>query len=397
MKKICFITKFVKGVHSYTGGMETHASDLINELKKDKDYEISIVTSRHPKGIKFENRDGINLYYTDETIGRNPLSRYKFFKAVAKKLEKIKYEKKFDLLHIQSDFGMGYFQYIDKKIPVVTTAHGTTIDEFRGSVKAKKYLLPIWLVCLPFYKRSEKNMLKNSDKVICVSDVVKRSLLKNYKVLNKNKMQTIFNGVDLNEFKKIKSKEVDLLRSKFAKQDDFLIISVGNIIKQKGYPLLIDAMPSILRNNKKVKLVIIGDGDYLNKLKYLVHRNHLENFVFFTGRVDRNDLKKYYSMSDCFAFPTLRGEGLPYVLIEAMASGNVVVTTPNGGTDLVNHKNGIVLKKNSVNEIAMATLKLIRDKKYYNSLLRQSVKDVKEKCDLMKMVERNKKIYGEIL
>jgi len=395
--RIIFITKFVKGIHSYTGGMETHIDDLIKELKKDELYELSIITSKSPDGKSFEERDGVKIYYADESIGRNPLSRYKFFKSVVRKLKEIHYKEKFDLIHIQSDFGMGYFQYMKKKLPVISTVHGTTFNEFNGSIKAKPYLLPIWLIALPFYYLSEKNMLKSSDKVICVSDVVRNSLLSQYRFLPARKLKTILNGVDLNVFKKENNPKTKEIRNKFASKDDFLLLSGGNIIKQKGYNVIINAMPEIIKKNRKVKLVIVGDGDYLGELKKIVQKKKLENNVFFTGRIPREDLINYYSASNCFVFPTLRGEGLPYVLIEAMACGNVVLTTPNGGTDLVTRKNGALVNPKNQSEVIESVLKISSDKSFYKKILTQTKKDVKEKCDLGKMVRENKEIYEALL
>lgn len=396
MKRVCFVTKFIKGVHSGVGGMETHVDDLLKELKKDQDYDISIITSKHPEGVKYQKKKNIKIYYVDKTIGRSPFSRYSFFKSIIKKLKELK-QSSFDVIHIQSDFGMGYFQYIGKKTNVITTAHGTTINEFKGSVKAKPYLIIPWLFCLPFYYLSEKNMIKNSDKIICVSDVVKKALVSQYFVKRKNKFKTILNGVDLKYFKKKNDKKTKNLRSRFANKDDFLIISVGKIIKQKGYHLIVEAMPKILEKNPNIKVLIVGDGDYLEKLKRLSKKKKLDKNIFFTGKIPREDLVRYYSAADCFAFPTLRGEGLPYVLIEAMACDDVLLTTPNGGTDLVTKKNGVLIDVKNKKSIIDSVLKLSSSKDYYNKLLIESKKDVKEKCDIKKMVEENKKVYRGIM
>lgn len=394
--KLCFITKFVKGIHKYTGGMESHVDDLLKELVKDKNLDITIITSKHPDGIEFRQKNRINYYYIKSTIRRNPFSRYKFFKDVARKLKELKYESKFDLIHIQSDFGVGYFQYIKKKLPVLSTAHGTTINEFKGSIKAKPYLIPLWFVILPFYYLTEKNMIKNSDKIICVSGLVKRSLINQYN-LNKDKVITVLNGIDLNKFKRIKNNKTKALRKKYANKKDFLILSVGNIIKQKGYHLMINAMPKLLKKKLNVKLLVVGEGDYLKELKTIVRRKKLEKNVFFTGKIKREELVNYYSISDLFAFPTLRGEGLPYTLIEAMACGNVILTTPNGGTDLVNEENGILINANQRGSIVNSTIKIMEDKKYSKKLLKKSIEDIKNNFDVKKMIKKNKEIYKEVL
>lgn len=93
----------------------------------------------------------------------------------------------------------------------------------------------------------------------------------------------ILNGIDLNRFKRIKSEKIRKLRSKFANENDFLMLSAENITKQKGHHLIIKVLPEILKKKHNVKLLIVGGRDYLKKLKNMVTKSNLKGNVFLRG------------------------------------------------------------------------------------------------------------------
>ncbi len=393
--KICIITKFFQGIHKCSGGMEAHVKDLIIGLKKNKDIEISIITSEHPKKISYEKRDGVEIFFVKGKISRNPFSRYRYFNEVGKKLKELNYEKKFDILHIQSDFGVGYINNLNSKIPIITTVHGTALDEFFGSIKTKPYLLPIWAVSLPIYYLTEKRMLEKSNKIIAVSELIKEDEIKQHQIPSK-KIKTIYNGIDLNKFKSFEEKKIKSLKEKF--KDKKIILSVGNIIKQKGYHLLIEILPEIIKKEPKTLLLIGGEGNYLKDLKEIAEKNKSEKNILFLGKIKREKLPKYYNLSDIFAFPSLRGEGLPYVLIEAMACGKSVISSPSGGivNIIKNNKNGLLVKKGDKKELLKGILNLLRDKKLRARLGKEARKTIRKKFDLKKMIKKYKETYQDL-
>jgi glycosyltransferase involved in cell wall biosynthesis len=391
MRRICIVTKYLQGVHSCSGGMEAHVNDLIEALKNHKEITLTIITSKHPENKKTEVMDNLKVYYVDKAISRNPASRYRYFKAVKKKLIELDYTNSFDVLHIQSDFGVGFVNGLSPKIPVLTTSHGTALDEFKGSIKAKPLLLPIWAVVLPLYYLTEKRMFNNSNKVISVSDLIKRDIVKQYGI-DKNKIITIYNGVDTKQFSKRSTPNSVKLKKKYGRSK--IILTLGNIIKQKGYHLLIEALPKILEK-EEVKLVIVGDGKYLEELKRLSKKEGVDSNIVFTGKVNRSELTDYYNIADIFAFPTLRGEGLPYVLIEAMSCGLCVVSSPSGGVvDIIEEgKTGKFVKVGNLRRLSETLIKLLKDKKERELLGKNARREVLSKFDVRQMVNKNLDIY----
>lgn len=105
------------------------------------------------------------------------------------------------------------------------------------------------------------------------------------------------------------------------KKNDFVIVSVANLLPIKGIECLVKAV--IRLNDEKVKLCLVGNdtGMYAEQLKALVNNNPNIRFV---GK--KMDVRSYHAMANLFVIPTLGlGEGLPIAPLEAMASERIVI------------------------------------------------------------------------
>jgi len=121
------------------------------------------------------------------------------------------------------------------------------------------------------------------------------------------------NGVDVDKFKP----NLDMSELKAEKQiDGKVILSVGAIHKQKGYHLLLQILPEILRE-EDVNLILVGEGPYLGDLQKMARKLGVHDKVFFAGKISRDILPKYYNLADVVVFPTLMTEGLPLVVFRS--------------------------------------------------------------------------------
>lgn len=138
----------------------------------------------------------------------------------------------------------------------------------------------------------------------------------------------------------------------FAKDDTYLIIFAGRLIERKGCTHLIEAiadLPEELRY--KVKLIILGDGPQRQAIKHLVHTNNLESQIELMGVV-QNPID-FFLKADLCIFPSLRGEGLMGVILEAMAAGACVISTYNNGTEpLFDNERGVLFKSGDVTALS---------------------------------------------
>jgi glycosyltransferase involved in cell wall biosynthesis len=379
------------------GGMEINVRDLAYCLTK-KGHEVTIIASHHPGDIIKEQKDKVTIFYTATTITPNPLSRIKSFKESAELFKNINKQVKFDIIHGHSDMVYGYINYCKKNVPVVVTTHGTTLSDFKSSLKTKFWLFPIWAVLLPLYYIIEKKVFDNSQKIICVSNELQKDVIRQYNVPIK-KVITIFNGVDTNRFKPITRKEIQINKPKFLKCNDKIILSVGVITKQKGFHLLIKSFGEIAEKFPKIKLIIIGDGPYLKRLKSLTEKLALTKRVLFLGKIDNKEIHKFYNLADICVFPTLCFEGLPYVVLEAMACEKPVITSRIGGIPSIikDRENGLLIEAGNSNQLEHGIIELLKNKVLAKNLGENARLCIIKEFSLHNMVQKTIRIYQEVV
>ena len=104
------------------------------------------------------------------------------------------------------------------------------------------------------------------------------------------------------------------------------LICVGRLSSEKGHAGLLGSLRAVLDNGHQTRLCIVGDGPLLASLRAQTAQLALDEFVTFAGRLDEQATLMAIAASDCLVLPSLM-EGLPVVLMEAMALGKPVLTS----------------------------------------------------------------------
>ena len=147
------------------------------------------------------------------------------------------------------------------------------------------------------------------------------------------------------------------------------LLFVGRMSIQKNLPLLLHALEGI---SHLFETTIVGDGELEQETRDLAKTLGLSNVVF-AGRVDGDDLLDYYRRADAFVLPSER-EGMPLVLLEAMAMAlPIVATDVTGNRDLIEDGiNGILVPKGDIDGFRKALLRMFSDESAYARLSRSS-------------------------
>ncbi|MFZ8209580.1 glycosyltransferase, partial [Streptococcus pyogenes] len=110
--------------------------------------------------------------------------------------------------------------------------------------------------------------------------------------------------------------------------DETMLLSLSRISYEKNIQAIINQMPAILAENAKIKLIIVGNGPYLQDLKHLAMQLEVDKHVTFTGMVPHDKVALYYKACDFFiSASTSETQGLTY--IESLASGTPIIAHGN--------------------------------------------------------------------
>lgn len=138
------------------------------------------------------------------------------------------------------------------------------------------------------------------------------------------KLRIINNGIDLDLFSPCEEMRRDM-RSRLKLSNDTLVLgNVGRFAFQKNHEYLIRLLKILVSQKSNVKLLLVGDGELMDDVVEQVSQNELEDYVIFTGNVDK--VQDYMQAMDIFLFPS-RFEGLGLVGVEAQAVGVPVIAS----------------------------------------------------------------------
>jgi len=172
------------------------------------------------------------------------------------------------------------------------------------------------------------------------------------------KLHCIYHGLDLSEFAFSRPRALD--------SKPPLILSVARLVEKKGLSDLIFAADTLRRRDRNFRVEIVGDGPLRQSLEAQVQRMGLDDRVSFLGALPHDELRRIYQRACVFALPCVVAadgdrDGIPNVLLEAMASGVPVVSTPVSGIpEVVNSEaEGLLVPPGSPARLADAVDRLL--------------------------------------
>ncbi|MEX2784346.1 glycosyltransferase family 4 protein [Streptococcus sp. H49] len=300
-------------------GVATSIRTLKEELEKEG-HEVYIFTSTDRNVKRFEDPTIIRLpsvpfiSFTDRrVVYRGLISSYKIAKAY-----------QLDLIHTQTEFSLGLLGKLVAaalRIPVIHTYH-TQYEDYVGYIAKGRLVKP------GMVKYIVRGYLSDLDGVICPSRIV-YNLLESYNV--KIPKRIIPTGINVEEYKRadITYDQIADLREELGiSKDETMLLSLSRVSYEKNIQAVLQQFPAILAVNPRVKLVIVGDGPYLEKLKDLAEELQLGQSILFTGMVSHDQVALYYKAADFFiSASTSETQGLTYV--ESLASGRPVIAHGN--------------------------------------------------------------------
>lgn len=278
----------------------------------------------------------------------------------------------------KSDF-YGYFVSTLNRIPIMATCHNWISSDRKVSI----------------YNHIDQFLLKYFDNVVAVSPSVNSILLGKH--VSPEKIKIIPNGICLDSYNNCNKRYENDLRREFRIPIDCRIVgAVGRLSPEKGFTNLLRAATDVLKEYPSTYFMIVGDGPQKGELYDLASAVGIRENVVFTGI--RNDMPEIYSLFDIFVIASFT-EGLPMVLLEAMASHVPVIATKVGAIpQVLDHGvSGLLVEPGNIERLQEAMKLLLRNKEQAKSFARKAYERVSANFSSKVMANQYLDVYRRLL
>lgn len=264
---------------------------------------------------------------------------------------------------------------------VVATIHNSIRDYQISPIKR-------WL-----YGAMLRITLPLTDRIICVSDALKRDILADCP--NAAPLTTaVWNGIDPVLF--TRSGNRDRIRKEWCVGHGPALLTVARLAEEKGHKFLIEALPGLLGEWPSLVCLFVGEGACRESLRDLARRKGVEQSCRFVGSKD--DVIDWYAAADVMVLPSL-SEGFPFAVLEALVmSCPVVATAVNGVPEIIAEgKTGLLVPPRDTRALEVAIRSLLRDPVWATHMAQRGQKEVLARFTVGKMVQDTVRVFEEAM
>lgn len=358
------------------------------ELLSKKGHKIIFIAAKYPKMNDIDFHGDIKIYRFSSLV--LPKSEKKFYISFpsSKSLQKVFSDEKIEVVHIMLPTPSAIIAIkAARKLNLKVIAHSHTQPE-------NIFLhLPRFLQTKTMHNYFYKYLLwiyKKADITICPTKFAEDSL-KKYDPNIKTKV--ISNGIDISKFKKLE--KFGFFKKHNLKVYEKHLLFVGRIHPEKSIDTIIKSLPTVLKEFKNTKLLIVGAGYLRNDLEKLTKELNLVNNVIFLGKIPDEDLVLAYNSADIFILPSLAElEGM--VVLEAMACAKpiLIADSINSASTHFVTNNGFLFESKNSDDLAKKIITLLLNDKLREEMAKNSHEQSKN-FDIEKSIELLEEVYSK--
>ncbi|MFW9879368.1 MAG: glycosyltransferase [Candidatus Thorarchaeota archaeon] len=387
------------------GGSTTCLKNLVSNLNRQK-YEPIIAFIFQKKSII------VNEYFKDQNVIFLRGINSEVYLAIMSVIEKNKMLKRISLDKIFIFLAKLIFERIfsfmkifsllkREKIGIMHLNNGASLSAIFA---AKIAHVPCVSTIRSFssYSSGEGLFYRMADRLIPVSNSVKESIIKNFKVATK-KVEVIYDGIEQNSVVTLSADGKEEIREKYNLDSSAIIGTMGRLVPFKKQEIMIMAVDKLIKNGMNIKCLIVGAAEndsnsirYANNLKDLVKKLNLSHHVRFMGFQD-NPFEIIESF-DVFVLPSIL-EPFGMVVLEAMSLGIPVISFDKGGPSEIirDREDGILVPVGDINALAEAIDLLLRDRGLYEKISKNAFLKVKNEFTIQKNINKYENLYESLI
>ncbi len=378
MRVIHIITRLI------VGGAQENTVATVLGLRQKPGVEASLISGRTlgPEGSLESEVSKIPGLLTIVPELVRPVYPLKDWLAL-RRLEKVLRERKPDIVHTHSGKAgiLGRLAGRRAGVPVIIhTIHGPSFGDFQDA--ASNFI----------FRTAERYAAGATTHFIVVADAMKSRYLA-ASIGRPEQFTKIFSGFPLEPFFAAKN-DLELRKKLGIAPDDFVIGKIARLFKLKGHDDLFAVAPELVRQNPKIKFLLVGDGEWRARFENLARSLGLEKHFIFVGLVPPADVPRYVGIMDALVHLSLR-EGLPRALPQALAAAKPVVAYDCDGARevCIENETGLLVQPGHHTHLAFRIFRLSRDKQFGERLGKQGQQFVRDNFAVEKMVDANYTLY----
>jgi glycosyltransferase involved in cell wall biosynthesis len=341
------------------GGVSGHVFNLTRWLGKENG--VSMVLLMFGACNSVEENGGLRVI----TLEKKGWHRYLPLIPLLKISRVVRHERP-NLIHLQGSSLSFMLLYVllfaPRRVARVVTVHGHPVEEglLSGWLRERsiRHRLMIW---------GERTIPRSFDEVVTVTSKLQADLRRRYSSYCSAHFSAVPNGVDPVEFSYTQPQPGQSVAGITFEAGCFTVVNAKALLPFNGQEYLIRAFGIALNQTKNSRLVIIGEGPDLERLKELSTHLGISEKVLFVGKVPNKSMPAILSLADVVVFPSVKiggvEEGSSLGLVEALACARPVIATDVGGLSeaIVDGDNGLLVPERDVIAMAKAIVRLESD------------------------------------
>lgn len=348
------------------------------EAALDRGWDVIVNSPSEGRFCDILREKGVKVYHFDTNRSFNWLSAVEITRLIKKE--------RVSLVHAHAPFAGSIISSLAGKlagVPVIIHAHLQDALSSNSLIKSYQNIMNYW------------TSRKCCNAMIAVSHQVKDALIT--EGFDSHKFHVVHNGTPIND-RKI---DLNICKELDIPEDIPVVIHVGRLCKSKGQHLLLQAAANIHQSGQEALYLIVGkdlaqDGAYLEYLKNFARKLKIDRSVHFLGH--RADIPQLLALSDLLVLPS-DAEGLPLVILEAMAAGLPVVATPVGGIPevVIDRETGLLIPVEDAPALGDAILELLQNPQLKKEMGHKGLEMVRKDFSVEKMCKAVFDLYEGVL
>lgn len=359
MSQVLNSTKYTLGIinpsdifEGIRGGSTGFISSILPYLNQNK---VSIF------GISKTDTEPWKSYLIHKNVKFIPIRKLKYNTRIPMRLKVflsyMRYRKNIlnsgvNVLYIQTPECCLPFLYGNNDVPVIYHQHGSG-----NPVAMSKFFYARGFLFRRLFELILRKIYQHSDWVIAID---KFCLSKAIKHGAQGKATLLMNAIDSRKFKPNNNYRIHARHRLGIKPNQYSILFVGRIAKTKGPARLLECIPFLKKSGLRFHIFFAGEGSYMPYVKDYVDKHKFGDCVTFLGNIPHEHLPHYYNMADVLVLPSDM-EGVPMVVLEALACGTPVVASNVGGIPdiITNGVNGILVEDLSTKNLTRSITRVL--------------------------------------